>query len=61
MTEPDVDSKQLAAEGWTRQHVACDPRLSEAVETYEELGQEVFLVPVLKDCAADGGAGFRVA
>lgn len=31
---------------WTRQSVACEPRLSEAVELYRSLGLEVKLVPV---------------
>ena len=36
----DVNLEKLAAEGWQRQHVDCDPRLREAVETYETLGFE---------------------
>lgn len=53
----EVDPKKLAAEGWTRQNVASEPRLGEAVELYESLGFDVLLVPVLAECAADGGAG----
>lgn len=52
-----MDPKQLAAEGWTRQSVASEPRLSEAVQTYESLGFEVLLVPVLQECGSGGGAG----
>ncbi len=33
-------------EGWTRQFVAAEPRLSEAVELYRSLGLEVRLEPV---------------
>ncbi len=32
--------------GWQRCFIADEPRLSEAVQTYEELGFEVKLVPV---------------
>jgi hypothetical protein len=39
----------LKREGWTRQFVASEPRLSEAVATYEELGFEVHLEPLLSD------------
>jgi hypothetical protein len=37
---------QLLAEGWKRCFIADEPRLSEAVETYRELGFEVALLPV---------------
>jgi hypothetical protein len=36
----------LAREGWTRQFVANEPRLSEAVELYKETGYEVHLEPI---------------
>ena len=52
-----IDSKKLTAEGWQRQNVACDPRLSEAVAVYESLGLEVLLVPVLQEWVSEGGAG----
>jgi len=51
------DPQVLAAQGWRRQSVASEPRLSEAVELYRSLGQEVLLVPVLRECTVDGGAG----
>jgi hypothetical protein len=38
--------RELIAEGWQRCFIADEPRLSEAVETYEELGFEVTLLPV---------------
>jgi hypothetical protein len=44
--------KELLAAGWTRCFVADEPRLSEAVETYEELGFEVRLLPVALDDAS---------
>ena len=36
----------LEREGWTRQFVANEPRLSEAVELYKETGYEVHLEPI---------------
>ena len=38
--------KDLEAEGWTRQFIASEPRLSEAKEAYEEMGLEVRFEPV---------------
>ena len=40
------DEDELLARGFERCFVADEPRLSEAVETYEELGFEVALLPV---------------
>jgi len=37
---------RLTAEGWVRQFSASEPRLSEAVASYRELGFEVRLEPV---------------
>ena len=37
---------QLLAEGWTRQFMADQPRLGEAVALYRELGFEVRLEPL---------------
>jgi len=36
----------LERKGWTRQFVANEPRLSEAVELYNETGYEVHLEPM---------------
>ena len=36
----------LERKGWTRQFVANEPRLSEAVELYKETGYEVHLEPM---------------
>ncbi len=52
-----ADPNRLVAEGWHRQSVLSEPRLSEAVELYESLGFEVLLIPVREECAADGQAG----
>ncbi|GAB4287333.1 MAG: hypothetical protein Kow0092_40380 [Deferrisomatales bacterium] len=57
MDDEAFDGDRLAAEGWTRRSVASEPRLSEAVRTYESLGFEVLLVPVAAECAAEGREG----
>lgn len=47
--------KELSAQGWRRQFTADEPRLSEAVEHYRQLGFEVHLEEV--DPAACGQDG----
>jgi hypothetical protein len=42
----DPRDAELAAQGWTRQFVADEPRLSEAAELYRSLGMEVLLAPL---------------
>ena len=51
------DSRELSAAGWRRRSVASEPRLSEAVSMYRNLGYEVLLVPVLREGAAEGSGG----
>ena len=41
--------EQLIAQGWTKQFNTDEPRLSEAVEMYKEMGLEVRLEPVVID------------
>gem|GEM_PF-197793 len=41
--------KELESQGWVRQFVAEEPRLSEAVELYLSLGMEVHLEPLELD------------
>jgi hypothetical protein len=43
------DRARLEAEGWTRRTVIDEPRLSELVETYRDLGFDVQVVPVEDD------------
>ncbi len=43
---PNKREEELLAQGWTRQFVANEPRLSEAVEVYKSLGMEVLLEPL---------------
>lgn len=37
---------ELESQGWVKQFATDEPRLSEAVEEYQELGFEVHLEPV---------------
>jgi hypothetical protein len=47
----------LESEGWTKQFVASEPRLSEAIEMYHEAGFEVHLEPLPKEPECDSCAG----
>jgi len=38
--------EELIAAGWEKRFVACEPRLSEMVEIYDEIGFEVHLEPL---------------
>ena len=46
MASEDTISKTLEQQGWCRRFVAAEPRLSEAVEMYRELGFQVHLEPL---------------
>ncbi|MCP4579826.1 MAG: hypothetical protein GY846_26445 [Deltaproteobacteria bacterium] len=46
MTSEETITKILERQGWRRQFVAAEPRLSEAVEIYKELGFQVHLEPL---------------
>lgn len=50
--------EELEKEGWVKQFVANEPRLSEAVSLYEELGFEVRLepLPAGQECRSCTGA-----
>jgi len=41
--------QELESQGWTRQNIADEPRLSELVETYREIGFEVCLEPFVPE------------
>ncbi len=43
------EDQELLADGWTRQFNTDEPRLSEAVEMYQQMGLEVHLEPVIVD------------
>ena len=46
MGESSKTEDELVKEGWTKQFVAKEPRLSEAVELYRSMGHEVHLEPL---------------
>jgi hypothetical protein len=46
MKKQESRLEALKREGWTRQFIANEPRLSEAVELYKETGYEVHLEPI---------------
>jgi hypothetical protein len=57
--EDSLKTNELEKEGWVRQFVASEPRLSEAVALYQELGFEVHLEPFPKDRKSDTFTGFE--
>jgi hypothetical protein len=50
---PPEREVELKRQGWTRQFLANEPRLSEAVELYEPTGYEVHLEPLLRKGGVD--------
>jgi len=46
MTSEETITRNLEDRGWHRQFIASEPRLSEAVEMYRELGFQVHLEPL---------------
>ena len=52
MTWMTCSDAELRGAGWNRCFIADEPRLSEAVETYRDIGFEVLVVPVRADDAA---------
>lgn len=57
MDDGRTREKSLEAQGWKRQFIANEPRLTEAVEMYRELGFEVLLEPLPREpeCTACEG------
>jgi hypothetical protein len=51
------DRERLEKEGWVKQFVANEPRLSEAVDLYKELGFDVHLEPLPMGRECDTCAG----
>ncbi len=47
--------QELERQGWQRRFVAQEPRLSEAVSEYEELGFEIHLEPFDPQAKGEGG------
>jgi hypothetical protein len=57
VSESPLRVEELEKEGWVKQFVANEPRLSEAVSLYEELGFEVHLEPLPKEQECDNCSG----
>jgi hypothetical protein len=55
--EEGSNIERLEGEGWTKQFVASEPRLSEAVEMYKDLGFEVHLEPLPKQSECETCVG----
>ncbi len=49
-SSPETEVEALAA-GYKRNFVADEPRLSEMIETYQDLGFDVITVPISPDSA----------
>jgi len=66
MNESKSRIETLDKEGWERRFIASEPRLSEAIEAYEEAGFEVHLEPLPenrepeKDAEDTGGDECRI-
>jgi len=46
MDKSDITAEQLSQEEWTKRCSLTEPRLSEMVELYRQLGFEVLSVPI---------------
>ncbi|RLC20080.1 MAG: hypothetical protein DRH56_10640 [Deltaproteobacteria bacterium] len=57
MNEKATGIEQVERDGWQKRFVACEPRLSEAVEMYREAGFEVRLEPLPKAASCNTCAG----
>jgi hypothetical protein len=57
VSESPLRGEELQKEGWVKQFVASEPRLSEAVNLYTELGFEVHLEPLPKGQECDTCSG----
>jgi hypothetical protein len=57
LTKGESEEDRLEREGWSKRFVASEPRLSEAVEMYQEAGFEVHLEPLSKDPICDSCTG----
>jgi hypothetical protein len=57
MNKSESEENRLGIEGWSKRFVASEPRLSEAVEMYQEAGFEVHLEPLPKEPECDGCVG----
>lgn len=53
MNTRDLSQDPLEKTGWRKRFVACEPRLSEAVEMYQASGFEVRLEPLPEEAEHD--------
>ncbi len=58
-SESPSRKEELEKDGWVMQFVAGEPRLSEAVDLYRELGFEVHLEPLPKGQECDACSGME--
>ena len=49
MNKRESEEDRLEKEGWSKRFVACEPRLSEAVEMYQAAGFDVHFEPLSKE------------
>jgi hypothetical protein len=61
MNESGLTESGLEKAGWRKRFVACEPRLSEAVEIYQAAGFEVRLLPLPKGTECDSCVGTEKA
>lgn len=45
--------EELESQGWEKRFIACEPRLSEMVELYKEIGFEVLTLPLPEENEMD--------
>lgn len=57
MNEEKSRTETLESEGWNKQFVSNEPRLSEAVQLYKESGFEVHLEPLPKEPTCESCEG----
>lgn len=57
MSQVESRIQDLEKEGWTKQFVANEPRLSESAEMYKQLGFDVHLEPLPKEPECESCAG----
>ena len=57
MDKNESEENRLEKEGWSKRFMTSEPRLSEAVEMYQEAGFEVHLEPLPKEPECDSCVG----
>ncbi len=49
LIEGDANEHQLERDGWKREFVASEPRLSEMCELFQSMGREVLVTPTIEE------------